>query len=135
MSWVCPRVIGGNRGDLLSRWGILSELSRLAEPERLEVVTEYPEDLPPDVSCRVLPCGRLYNLIPANEGWKSLRRAEAVFWTGGLDLQDDSSRARLMHLLLMFIFIHQECRQSSISTVHYKLFCLIEKAFNSDFRM
>ncbi len=100
MKWACPRVIRGNRGDLLSRQGILQEL--IAQGERdIAVFGLHDVDVPGPVR-PVLPYGPLYNLLPRERGWRALWNSDAVLWTGGLDLQDDSSLAKLVHTLAVF---------------------------------
>lgn len=100
MRWVCPRVIRGNRGDLLSRWGILSALNRLGVSD-VTVFCSRERHVPAG-SFRLLPYGRVYNLLPGWCGWRALWRSDVVLWTSGLDLQDDSSLAKLVHTFLLF---------------------------------
>ena len=50
----------------------------------------------------ILPYGPIYNLWPGAAGLKALRNADMVLWTGGLDLQDDSSLLKLVHMWLVF---------------------------------
>jgi polysaccharide pyruvyl transferase WcaK-like protein len=100
MKWVCPRVIRGNRGDLLSRQGILQAL--LARGEQDVTVFALTDAHVPAALRPVLPYGPLYNLVPLPPGRQALRRADTVLWTGGLDLQDDSSLAKLVHTLAVF---------------------------------
>jgi hypothetical protein len=85
---------------LLSRYCLLSELQR----QGLGNVTVFchQRDHVKGLGVTALPNGRLYNLIPSARGWRALVRARAVLWTGGLDLQDDSSLAKLAHTLLLF---------------------------------
>lgn len=101
MKLVCPRVIRGNRGDLLSRYSILAFLDQekgheiavhCADPSHFDPLALVPVDY-----------GWLYNLIPTWKGLQSLRNAEVVLWTGGLDLQDDSSLVKLLHTLCVFV--------------------------------
>jgi polysaccharide pyruvyl transferase WcaK-like protein len=100
--WISPRVIRGNRGDLLSRWGILWSLSKAGGNEAIDVFCSKPTHLPSGCKGDRLRYGPLYNLIPSPAGWAALRRARAVVWTGGLDLQDDSSLLKLVHTVLTF---------------------------------
>jgi polysaccharide pyruvyl transferase WcaK-like protein len=101
MRIVAPRVIRANRGDLLSRAGILAGLRRRG---RMDVVVAA-EDAPGHAlaGLRTVGYGPLHNLIPTPAAWRALRRADLVVWTGGLDLQDDSSLLKLVHTLLVFL--------------------------------
>ena len=101
MSWACPRVIRGNRGDIASRWGILASLVELGVGD-FEIFCADPRHVPHFTGARLHPYGRLYNLIPDRQGWQALRRSDGVLWTGGLDLQDDSSVTKLLHTLVLF---------------------------------
>ncbi len=100
MKLVCPRVIRGNRGDLLSRWGILSTLAALGV-DNAAVFCARARHVPPG-PFRPYAYGPVYNLLPPPAGWRALARADTLLWTGGLDLQDDSSLAKLGHMLVLF---------------------------------
>jgi polysaccharide pyruvyl transferase WcaK-like protein len=96
-----PRVIRGNRGDIASRYGILKTL--LDGGASLAAVFASREaHLPQALRRSMLPYGPIYNLWPHWRGVWALRRADVVIWTGGLDLQDDSSLVKLLHTWLVF---------------------------------
>lgn len=100
MKLVSPRTIVGNRGDLLSRYGILEALDRHGAGP----LTVFCHDAA-DLAGLDLPTagnGRLFNLLPTRAGRRALAAADLVIWTGGLDLQDDSSLFKLAHMLLSF---------------------------------
>lgn len=100
MTFVCPRVIRGNRGDLLSRQGILQALQDRGMND-IVVTCHHPNQTTP-LGLETVPYGRMYNLVPEWRGLLALWRARTVLWTGGLDLQDDSSLAKLVHTLVVF---------------------------------
>lgn len=100
MRFILPRVMSGNRGDLASRWGLLRALYSLGA-EDVVVFSRLPEDVPPLPYLRY-PYGRARNLILDRAGRETLRRADTVLWSVGLDMQDDSSLAKLAYLWLMF---------------------------------
>lgn len=100
MKAICPRWIRGNRGDLLSRLGILSAL-QIEGFKDLVVYCDKPQDIFP-LEYKTANNGFLYNLIPSPKGFRELLKAEAVLWTAGLDLQDDSSLAKLLQTLILF---------------------------------
>lgn len=102
--FVSPRVIRGNRGDLLSRWGILSAAATMTE-RPIDVFCSRQSHLPP-IPATSIPYGPVYNLFSPLRGWRSLLQADIALWTGGLDLQDDSSLAKLCHTWLVF-FIYR----------------------------
>jgi polysaccharide pyruvyl transferase WcaK-like protein len=104
LKFVSPRVIRGNRGDLLSRWGILSAVATMTE-RPIDVFCSRQSHLPP-IPATSIPYGPVYNLFPPLRGWRSLMQADIALWTGGLDLQDDSSLAKLCHTWLVF-FIYR----------------------------
>lgn len=97
-------MIKGNRGDLLSRWGILTAISTMTS-EPIEVFCSRQRHLPA-ISATPIPYGPIYNLFPPLRGWRALAKADVVLWTGGLDLQDDSSLVKLCHTWLVF-FIYR----------------------------
>jgi polysaccharide pyruvyl transferase WcaK-like protein len=47
------------------------------------------------------------NLLPGNGHWRRLHAADTVLWSVGLDMQDDSSLAKLMYLWVTFRLYHQ----------------------------
>lgn len=100
MKFILPRVIKGNRGDIASRWGVLRSLKLLGF-EEVTVFSHLPGDIP-DLSYERRSYGKLRNLLPDKEGRRTLKQADIVLWAAGLDLQDDSSLAKLIYLWLMF---------------------------------
>lgn len=100
MNYVLPRVIIGNRGDLASRWGVLRALECLGERD-LVVFHARAGEIPAGLAAS-LPYGRMRNLLPTAAGWRALRRADVVLWSVGLDMQDDSSLAKLLYLSVLF---------------------------------
>ncbi|HEX3912980.1 MAG TPA: polysaccharide pyruvyl transferase family protein [Steroidobacteraceae bacterium] len=103
MIWASPRAINGNRGDIASRFGILAGFAK--HGARFSVIlAARPDHVPELLRPQVIQNGPLYNLWPGFAGLRALRRARAVAWCAGLDLQDDSSRAKLVHLWLLFAF-------------------------------
>ncbi len=102
MRLVLPRVIRGNRGDIASRYGIMAALLDRGL-EISAVFAHRPEHVPSALRQQVLPYGPLYNLWPGLRGVAALRRADLVVWTGGLDLQDDSSLIKLVHTWVVFL--------------------------------
>ncbi len=100
MKYVCPRWIRGNRGDLISRLGILSALNKLGSKD-ITVFWDKNQDIFP-LSYKGVENGYLYNLIPRFKGFLELLKADTVLWTAGLDLQDDSSLIKLFHTLCVF---------------------------------
>lgn len=100
MKIVLPRVVLGNRGDLASRWGVLRALARLGLDD-VAVFRRSPADLPP-LAYAQLPYGRMRNMLPGRAGRAALRHADTVAWAVGLDMQDDSSLAKLIYLRALF---------------------------------
>lgn len=101
MSWIVPRVIRGNRGDIASRYRILAELEAIGVPVSAVFATRA-SHVPPRMRNKLLPYGPLYNLWPRVAGIAALRASSVVVWTGGLDLQDDSSLLKLVHTWIAF---------------------------------
>jgi polysaccharide pyruvyl transferase WcaK-like protein len=100
MRFLLPRVITGNRGDLLSRWAIMLAMKRLGLDEAA-VWRLRDRDIPRGRFTHV-DYGRIHNLIPTLVGLRAMLRGRIVLWTGGLDIQDDSSLLKLLHHLLLF---------------------------------
>ena len=101
MSWISPRVIRGNRGDIASRYCILSELIAAGVNVNAVFATR-PEHLPSALRGRLVSYGPIYNLWPHLKGLRAFFRSRYVVWTGGLDLQDDSSLVKLVHMWIIF---------------------------------
>jgi polysaccharide pyruvyl transferase WcaK-like protein len=101
LSWISPRVIRGNRGDIASRYCILSELIT-AGVDMNAVFATRPEHVPSALRGRLISYGPIYNLWPRLEGLRAFLRSRYVVWTGGLDLQDDSSLVKLVHMWIVF---------------------------------
>ena len=102
MKYISTRYIDGNRGDLLSRYGILSGLQELGLLDEVAVMALRPEHTA-GLNCWKLPYGRLYNTFLPRSSWPYFRKSKAVIWTGGLDLCDDSSILKLAYLLFNFV--------------------------------
>jgi polysaccharide pyruvyl transferase WcaK-like protein len=100
MKYVLPRVISGNRGDLASRWGVLSALYEIGEKD-VSVFCANRQDVPP-LPYGYLPYRPFRNLLQDRIGRNALRGADVVLWAVGLDLQDDSSLAKLFYLWVIF---------------------------------
>ncbi len=100
MKFVLPRVIYGNLGDLASRWGVLRALHQLSARD-VTVFRHLEGDVPP-LPFRALDYRPLHNLRLDRPAWDALRRADTVLWAVGLDMQDDSSLARLLYLWATF---------------------------------
>jgi polysaccharide pyruvyl transferase WcaK-like protein len=101
MSWIAPRVIRGNRGDIASRYGILAGLTAIGVPLSA-VFAARASHVPMEMRDKLLPYGPIYNLWPGAAGLAALRASRVVVWTGGLDLQDDSSLIKLVHTWIVF---------------------------------
>ena len=100
MKFVLPRVIHGNRGDLLSRWGVICALNRFNEND-VTVFADAVEEVPP-VPLNFVPYAKFFNLLLRPSGWQTLRKADVVLWAVGLDIQDESSIAKLFYLDALF---------------------------------
>jgi len=100
MNFILPRVIYGNLGDLASRWGVLRALHQLSS-EDVTVFRNLPHDIP-DLPFRALDYRPLRNLRLDRPARDAFRRADAVLWAVGLDMQDDSSLVRMMYLWVAF---------------------------------
>jgi len=100
MNFVLPRVILGNRGDLASRWGVLYALRELGV-DTVTVFYHQENDLP-DTPYEYLPYRPVKNLLLDRDSFHALRDADTVLWAVGLDMQDDSSLARILYLAVIF---------------------------------
>jgi polysaccharide pyruvyl transferase WcaK-like protein len=100
MKLVLPRVILGNRGDIASRWGVLRSLKQLGVDD-VSVFSRSEEDVP-DLPYSRLPYGKFRNLWLDAAGRRALLHSDVVLWAVGLDLQDDSSLAKLFYLWTLF---------------------------------
>jgi polysaccharide pyruvyl transferase WcaK-like protein len=96
-----PRVIYGNRGDLLSRWGLLNGLRAIGQ-EAVHVFAHRSADLPEHLRMNYDPYGKLHNVLLSPGAKRALRTADRILWGGGLDMTDESSMAKLMYLLATF---------------------------------
>ena len=94
-------MIRGNRGDIASRYCILSELIA-AGADVNAVFATRPEHVPSALRGRLVSYGPIYNLWPRLEGLRALFRSRYVVWTGGLDLQDDLSQVKLVYMWIVF---------------------------------
>lgn len=99
MTIVVPRFIRNNRGDILSRWGLLRELSLRAPGAHVVVVTDNAPDCFPMEVERVTP-GPAMDLLPRLAQLRHCRRGNTVLWACGHDLTDESSSLLIPHMLL-----------------------------------
>jgi polysaccharide pyruvyl transferase WcaK-like protein len=100
MNPILPRVIYGNLGDLASRWGVLRALHQLGVDD-VTVFRNLDMDVP-SLPFRALDYRPLRNLRLDRAARDAFRRADTVLWAVGLDMQDDSSLARMMYLWVAF---------------------------------
>jgi polysaccharide pyruvyl transferase WcaK-like protein len=117
VKFIIPRVIFGNRGDLGSRWGVLAALKDLGL-ENVVVFRKYSEDVP-NYSFTSLPYGKARNIVLPPGYWKYFRNSNVILWAVGLDLQDDSSLAKLFYLWVIFILY---------KLAGMKIYCLFQGA-------
>lgn len=100
MKVILPRVIFGNLGDLSSRWGILRALQLLGIDD-VVVFSRVREDVP-HTRCVILPYRPVRNLLQDVKGIRHYFNSDIVLWAVGLDMQDDSSLAKLIYLNVLF---------------------------------
>ncbi len=98
-----PRVIYGNRGDILSRWGLLNGLERFGNTS-IQVFAHEADDLPKHYHNTFIKYGRFHNLLLSTEARRALHQSEKVLWGGGLDITDQSSKSKLTYLLVLFTY-------------------------------
>lgn len=102
MKLISSRYLDGNRGDLLSRYGILSALEEFGLENNITVMLAKEEHIKP-LRFKTHGYGQLYNTLHDFKGWRLLFKSDAVIWTGGLDLSDHSSILKLFYILINFI--------------------------------
>lgn len=112
-----PRTIFGNRGDLASRWGVLSAMKDLGL-EDVIVFRKFPDDIP-NFDYSSLPYGKARNTLLPVKYWQYFRKPHNVLWSVGLDFQDDSSLAKLFYLWVVF---------SIYRFTGMKIYCLFQGA-------
>jgi len=101
MKYISTRYIVGNRGDLLSRLGVLSSLDDLGLHDNVYAMVKSDDHLA-SLNIRGLSYGIIYNTIPNIKNFFKLVSADGVLWIGGLDLSDDSSKLKLLYILFNF---------------------------------
>lgn len=94
-------MIYGNRGDILSRWGLINGLFAIGEND-VHVFAHRRNDLPEQVQNHFDPYGKFHNLFLSPSAKHAFNRADRILWGGGLDMTDESSMAKLMYLLVIF---------------------------------
>jgi polysaccharide pyruvyl transferase WcaK-like protein len=97
------RPIEPNRGDILSRYGLMKRLAGInPSPDVVVLSDRNPSEMP--FLCRVVKPGPLKDLIPRWSQIRLYRRGDEVWWACGHDFQDDSSLLKLPFLLIKFVF-------------------------------
>ena len=109
-----PRVIYGNRGDILSRWGLINGLTSIGI-ENIHVFAHRSEDLPFQVRKNFHPYGKFHNLLLSKDSRMAIKNADRILWSCGLDMTDESSQAKLLYLL--FVFSHYRMRKKEVQCV------------------
>jgi len=71
MQYISSRFIDGNRGDLLSRYGILSALEEIGLAGNLTVIAAKEEHVKP-LSFKIHNYGLFYNSLPDTKGWNTI---------------------------------------------------------------
>ncbi len=97
---ILARIVEPNRGDTLSRFGLIQGINQVLDRPEMAVVTRRnTEELP--ANCSPLAIGYLRNLIPTWPELKLLLRGRcAVLWTCGHDYTDEGSAFKALHVLL-----------------------------------
>ncbi|NMB61977.1 MAG: hypothetical protein GYA18_06515 [Chloroflexi bacterium] len=96
-----PRVIFGNRGDILSRWGLINGLLSIGQ-NNIEVFAHKASDLPIEIRDKFIPYTKYHNILLSKEGRAALKKSDLILWGGGLDMTDESSKAKLLYLVFTF---------------------------------
>lgn len=92
-----------NRGDMMSRYGLLKIVALENKPEQVIVLTNRSISELPAPFITIRP-GKLKDLIPRWEQVRLYARGDEVWWACGLDMQDDSSMMKLPFLVIKFLF-------------------------------
>ena len=104
---ILPRVIYGNRGDILSRWGLINGLESIGQ-NNIQVFAHLPCDLPAEVRDHYYPYGKYHNLLLSKQARQALHDSDRILWGGGLDITDESSKAKLLYLAVLFSY-YRKC--------------------------
>jgi len=99
--FILPRVIIGNRGDLLSRYGIIQLLKTLSS--RICVFCKSEQDLL-DLGVPCLKYRKFHNFFMSRAQKRALKRTGIVVWGAGLDMQDESGLFKLLYLIFWFTY-------------------------------
>lgn len=92
-----------NRGDMLSRYGLLKRLKQSGETRPIIVISRRSaSELP--CSCHIVRPGPLKDILPCRQQMRLYSRGDEVWWACGHDLQDDSSLMKLPFLIVKFLF-------------------------------
>jgi len=98
-----PRVIYGNRGDILSRWGLINGLYTIGKDD-VYVFAHREDDLPERIHDHFDPYGKFHNLRLSPNAKTALKQCDRILWGGGLDMTDESSLSKLMYILVLFSY-------------------------------
>ncbi len=98
-----PRVIYGNRGDILSRWGLINGLEKTGN-SLAEVFAHEADDLPKQFRDTYVSYGKFHNLVLSQKAHSVLSKADKIIWGGGLDITDESSKSKLIYLNVLFSY-------------------------------
>ena len=98
-----PRVIYGNRGDILSRWGLINGLYTIGK-DNVHIFAHREDDLPEKAHDHFNPYGKLHNLELSSTAKTALKQCDRILWGGGLDMTDESSLSKLMYILVLFSY-------------------------------
>lgn len=99
--FVLPRGVGSNRGDLMSKYGVVKELHRLM-PDACVAAVSHPPGC--SVSAGIRP-GLLGNVFPSADERGLYRKGDvAILWTCGHDYTDEGSVLKIPHVFLRCLF-------------------------------
>ena len=98
-----PRVIYGNRGDILSRWGLINGLYTIGK-DNVHIFAHREDDLPERAHDHFDPYGKFHNLLLSPTAKMAQKQCDRILWGGGLDMTDESSLSKLMYILVLFSY-------------------------------